>query len=57
VTDIFANGWGNRHWLQDDPARLVWLSPITIFGVFVVAFLLPMHRTVARTTGRPQAPA
>jgi hypothetical protein len=55
MTDVFANWWGNRHWLQDDPARLVWLSPITLFGLFVVASLLPLHRTVARTAGRPQA--
>lgn len=54
VTDVFANWWGNRHWLQDDPARLGWLSPITLFGLFVVAFLLPLHRTVARTAGRSQ---
>ncbi|KUN37238.1 MULTISPECIES: hypothetical protein [Streptomyces] len=58
ATDVFANWWGNRHWLQDDPARLVWLSPITFFGLFVVAFLLPLHRTVARTASSPQtAPA
>ncbi|MER6471447.1 hypothetical protein [Streptomyces collinus] len=55
VTDVCANWWGNRHWLQDDPARLVWLSPITLFGLFVVAFLLPLHRTIARTTSRPEA--
>jgi hypothetical protein len=57
VTDVFANWWGNRHWLHDDPARLLWLSPITLFGLFVVAFLLPLHRTVAdtRATARPQA--
>ncbi|CAL9363078.1 hypothetical protein SUDANB174_07021 [Streptomyces sp. enrichment culture] len=57
VTDVFANWWSNRHWLQDDPARLLWLSPITLFGLFVVAFLLPLHRTAARTTARPQAGA
>ncbi|MFJ6688622.1 hypothetical protein [Streptomyces sp. NPDC091294] len=57
VTDVFANWWSNRHWLQDDPARLLWLSPITLFGLFVVAFLLPLHRTAARTTVRPQAGA
>jgi hypothetical protein len=49
ATDVFANWWGNRHWLQDAPARLVRLTPISLFGLFVVAFLLPLHRTVART--------
>ncbi|MGX1546108.1 hypothetical protein [Streptomyces adustus] len=48
VTDVCANWWGNRHWLEDDPARLLWLSPITVFGLFVVAFLLPLQRTVVR---------
>ncbi|MFB7330998.1 hypothetical protein ACFC00_05065 [Streptomyces adustus] len=48
VTDVFANWWGNRHWLEDGPARLLSLSPITVFGLFVVAFLLPLQRTVAR---------
>ncbi|MFE0418357.1 MULTISPECIES: hypothetical protein [Streptomyces] len=56
VADVFANWWGNRHWIQDDPARLVWLSPITLFGLFVVGFLPRLHRTVANTAGTPQAP-
>ncbi|MEU0217974.1 hypothetical protein ABZ281_23970 [Streptomyces sp. NPDC006265] len=55
VTDVFGNWWGNRHWLQDDPAKLLPLLPITFFGLFVVAFLLPLHRTVAGPAGRPQA--
>lgn len=55
VTDVFGNWWSNRHWLQDDPAKLLPLLPITLFGLFVVAFLLPLHRTVAGTTGGPQA--
>ncbi|MFK0160491.1 hypothetical protein ACIQVL_50025 [Streptomyces sp. NPDC090499] len=54
VTDVFANWWGNRHWLQDDPAKLLPLLPITLFGLVVVAFLLPLHRAVATTAGRPQ---
>lgn len=54
LMDVFANWWGNRHWLQDDPARLAWLSPITLFGLFVVTFLLPLHRTVAETTHSAQ---
>ncbi|MFG2949326.1 hypothetical protein [Streptomyces adustus] len=33
--------------LVDDPARLLPLSPLTVFGLFVVAFLLPLQRTVA----------
>ncbi|WP_406177417.1 hypothetical protein [Streptomyces sp. NBC_00996] len=55
VTDVFGNWWSNRHWLQDDPAKLLPLLPITLFGLFVVAFLLPLHRTVTGTTGGPQA--
>lgn len=54
VTDGVANWWGNRHWLQDDPAKLLPLLPITLFGLVVVAFLLPLHRTVVRTAGSPQ---
>ncbi|MEU6098334.1 hypothetical protein [Streptomyces sp. NPDC047079] len=55
VTDVFANWWGNRHWLRDGPAELLPLLPITLFGLFVVAFFLPLHRTVARTAGRTRA--
>jgi len=61
VMDVCANWWGNRHWLQDDPARLRRLLPITLvglftlFGLFAVASLLPLHRTVAGTAGRRQA--
>jgi hypothetical protein len=55
MMDVCANWWGNRHWLQDDPAQLLWLLPITLFGLFVVAFLLPLHRTVAGAAGRPRA--
>ncbi|MFF3138731.1 hypothetical protein [Streptomyces mirabilis] len=54
VTDVFANWWGNRHWLQGDPVKLLSLLPITLFGLFVVAFLIPLRRMVTRTTGRPQ---
>ncbi|QEV42747.1 hypothetical protein CP978_33160 [Streptomyces nodosus] len=55
VADVFANWWGNRHWLQDDPANLVRLSPVTLFGVFVVAFAHPLCWTIAGTAGRPRA--
>lgn len=46
VMDVSANWWGNRHWLQDDPARLLWLSPITFFGLFVVASAVAVHQVV-----------
>ncbi|MEH0467566.1 hypothetical protein ACN6K4_003860 [Streptomyces hayashii] len=46
VMDVSANWWGNRHWLQDDPARLLWLSPITLFGLFVVASAVAVHQVV-----------
>lgn len=46
VMDVSANWWGNRHWLHDDPARLLWLSPITLFGLFVIASAVPVHRVV-----------
>ncbi|MEV5534418.1 hypothetical protein [Streptomyces prunicolor] len=55
VMDVCANWWANRHWLQDDPAQLLWLLPITFFGLFVVAFSLSPYRTVAGTSGQPQA--
>ncbi|MFF6996092.1 hypothetical protein ACFY93_14270 [Streptomyces sp. NPDC008313] len=48
VMDVFANGWGNRHWLQDDPAKLVPMLPITLFGLFVVACSFPLQRRVTR---------
>ncbi|MDX2677428.1 hypothetical protein [Streptomyces soliscabiei] len=57
VMDVCGNWFGNRHWVQDDPARLLRLLPITLFGLFVVAFLLPLHRSVAGTAGRPRAAA
>ncbi|MET7701263.1 hypothetical protein [Streptomyces sp. NPDC005485] len=55
VTDVFGNWWGNRHWLREDPAQLLPLLPITLFGLFVVAFLFPLLRTVAGTAGGTQA--
>ncbi|MEU2625339.1 hypothetical protein ABZ642_45905 [Streptomyces sp. NPDC007157] len=55
VMDVSTNWWGNRHWLRDDPAQLLWLLPITLFGLFVVAFAVPLHRTVAGAASRPQA--
>lgn len=54
VMDVSANWWGNRHWLRDDPAWLLWLLPITLFGLFVVAFAVPLHRTVAKASARPR---
>ncbi|MCQ9177671.1 hypothetical protein KMT30_01105 [Streptomyces sp. IBSBF 2953] len=58
VVDVCANWWGNRHWLHDDPARLLRLLPISLFSLFVVAFLLPLHRAAtgaAGQAGQPQA--
>ncbi|MEW2467970.1 hypothetical protein AB0919_23565 [Streptomyces sp. NPDC046994] len=52
VLDVSANWWGNRHWLREDPAQLLWLLPITLFGVFVVAFAVPLHRAVAGAASR-----
>jgi hypothetical protein len=52
VLDVGANWWGNRHWLRDDPVQLLWLLPITVFGLFVVAFAVPLHRAVAGAAGR-----
>ncbi|MFF4398720.1 hypothetical protein [Streptomyces sp. NPDC001480] len=48
VMDVSANWWGNRHWLRDDPPQLLGLLPLTLFGLFVVAFAVPLHRTSAR---------
>ncbi|MFJ9346557.1 hypothetical protein [Streptomyces sp. NPDC101237] len=48
VVDVGANWWSNRHWLRDDPAQLLPLVPLTVFGLFVVAFAVPLHRTVVR---------
>ncbi|ARP74493.1 hypothetical protein LK07_29300 [Streptomyces pluripotens] len=60
VWDVSANWWGNRHWLWDDPAQLLWLLPITVFGLFVVALAVPLHCAVAgpasrSPTARPSA--
>ncbi|MFE9181431.1 hypothetical protein ACFYN5_34920 [Streptomyces sp. NPDC007126] len=55
VLDVSANWWGNRHWLRDDPAQLLWLLPITVFGLFVVAFAVPLHRAVAGAASRSPA--
>ncbi|MGW2081585.1 hypothetical protein ACWCOW_32465 [Streptomyces sp. NPDC001939] len=57
VLDVSGNWWANRHWLQDDPAKLVWLLPITFFGLFVVAFMVPLRRTVAVMTSKPRTVA
>ncbi|MDQ0681222.1 hypothetical protein QF032_000214 [Streptomyces achromogenes] len=51
VMDVSANWWGNRHWLQDDPAKLFWLAPITLFALFVVALSLPLRRAAAGAAG------
>ncbi|MFF7890161.1 hypothetical protein ACFZDJ_53120 [Streptomyces sp. NPDC007896] len=58
VLDVSANWIGNWQWLHDDPAGLlrpVGLLPITLFGLFVVASLVPLHRTTAMTQRKPQA--
>ncbi|MER5756107.1 hypothetical protein [Streptomyces sp. NPDC002088] len=55
VMDACANWVGNWQWVQDDPAGLlhpVGLLPITLFGLFVVAFSVPLHRTAAGAAGR-----
>jgi hypothetical protein len=59
VLDVSANWIGNWKWLQNDPAALVrpvGLLPITLFGLFVVASLVPLHRTTAMTQRKPPAP-
>ncbi|MFB7501450.1 hypothetical protein ACFC09_43465 [Streptomyces sp. NPDC056161] len=48
VLDVSANWWANRHWLQDDPARLLSLLPITLFGLFAVASSGPVLRVMKR---------
>ncbi|MFJ9674857.1 hypothetical protein ACIRP5_29165 [Streptomyces sp. NPDC101221] len=48
VLDVCANAWGNRHWLRDDPAQLLRLTPLVLFGLFVVASALPVSRAIAR---------
>ncbi|WP_234332230.1 hypothetical protein [Streptomyces sp. NRRL F-5650] len=56
VLDVSANWIGSRQWLRDDPAELlrpVGLLPITLFGLFVVASLVPLHRTTAVATVPP----
>lgn len=48
VLDVAANWIGNWAWLRDNPGRLlrpVGLLPITLFGLFVVATLVPLVRT------------
>ncbi len=51
--DMCGNWWGNRHWLHDDPSQLIPLLPLTLFGLFVVASALPLHRAAAKAAGGP----
>ena len=56
VLDVSANWIGSWHWLRNAPAELlrpVGLLPITLFGLFVVASLVPLHRTTAVKAGEP----
>jgi hypothetical protein len=58
VLDVSANWIGNWRWLRDDPAGLLssgGLLSITLFGLFVVASVLPLHRTTATVERKPQA--
>ncbi|WP_258036648.1 hypothetical protein [Streptomyces sp. SM10] len=60
VMDVCANWLGNWQWLRDDPAGLLrpdGLLLINVFGLFVVVFLLPLHRAVAGTDARAQVAA
>lgn len=57
VLDLAGNGWGNRHWLHDDPAQLIPLIPLALFGAFVVASFLPLLRTVTAVARRAVRPA
>ncbi|MGW0208784.1 hypothetical protein ACWDZ8_24275 [Streptomyces sp. NPDC003233] len=48
--DVLANWYVNWPWVKDDPAGLlrpVGLLPITLFGAFVLASLLPLLRALA----------
>ncbi|MDQ1022252.1 hypothetical protein QFZ43_008801 [Streptomyces afghaniensis] len=54
VLDMCGNWWGNWHWLHDDPSQLMRLVPLTLFGVFVVASVLPLHRAVAGMADKPE---
>ncbi|WP_328833299.1 hypothetical protein OHT77_40270 [Streptomyces sp. NBC_00252] len=52
VLDVSANWIGNWQGLRDDPAGLlrpVGLLPITLFGLFVVVSVVPLHHTTAMT--------
>ncbi|AOR36217.1 hypothetical protein BFF78_38805 [Streptomyces fodineus] len=47
--DVLANWYVNWPWVKEDPADLlrpVGLLPITLFGVFVLASLLPLLRAL-----------
>ncbi|MFF4507667.1 hypothetical protein [Streptomyces sp. NPDC001401] len=54
VLDMCGNWWGNWHWLRDDPSQLMRLLPLTVFGVFVVGSVRPLHRAVAGAAGKPE---
>ncbi|MEK0098731.1 hypothetical protein WDA79_09515 [Streptomyces sp. A475] len=56
VLDVCGNGWGNRHWLHDDPPQLLRLLPLTLFGVFVVASVLPLQRAAHIGGAAPGGP-
>ncbi|MFF2511873.1 hypothetical protein [Streptomyces sp. NPDC058086] len=58
MLDTSANWIGNWQWTHDHFAGLlrpVGLLPITLFGLFVVASLVPLHHTTAMKQRKPQA--
>ncbi|MFD8568437.1 hypothetical protein [Streptomyces sp. NPDC059639] len=46
LLDMCGNWWGNWHWSRDDPSKLLVLLPLTLFGVFVLASVVPLHRSL-----------
>ncbi|WP_369229585.1 hypothetical protein AB5J56_02630 [Streptomyces sp. R21] len=54
VLDVCGNWWGNWHWFHDDPSKLLVLVPLTLFGMFVLLSVVPLHRAVAETAGRSE---
>ncbi|MEV1011004.1 hypothetical protein [Streptomyces sp. NPDC049881] len=57
AADVTANWITNWPMLRDDPTwflRPVGLLPITLFGLFVTATAIPLHRSVAASAPPPR---
>ncbi|MFF4899505.1 hypothetical protein [Streptomyces sp. NPDC001068] len=55
AADLAANWWSNRDGILSDPhdyVKLSGLTPITLFGIFVLATALPLRRSFQQGMAR-----